>query len=147
MLKTKLADILNYEGLRLAKGLYTSIEKHGREKFESFMEGELKPNARLLTPSLIYLLMVAAQETLQETLQAEKKERFVPVREKGMRKKIEDASKQHEDVAKINADLLRKPASEGWKLDVRAKYIANKTGYKESYVRRLIATPRNTNQT
>lgn len=73
MLKIKLADL--GEELQLAKDLYTSIEKHGRAKFERFMEGELKPNARLLTPSLIYLLMFAGQEIMfeaQKTLQSDR---------------------------------------------------------------------------
>lgn len=68
MLKKSLMDVLGnigYGELQLARDLYISIKKHGRTKFESFVKSELKPNARLLTPSLIYLLMVAAQESLQ----------------------------------------------------------------------------------
>jgi len=67
MLKANLADILNNNGeeLRLALDLCTNFEKVGRAKFTKFIKGELNPNAKLLTPDLIYLLMVAAQETLQ----------------------------------------------------------------------------------
>ena len=67
MLKANLADLFNNNGeeLKLAQDLYTAIEKHGRVKFSRFIKDELNPNARLLTPSLIYLLMVSAQEILQ----------------------------------------------------------------------------------
>ncbi len=69
------------------------------------------------------------------------------VRKKGVEAIKEKARPVHDAIAKINADLLSKPANEGWKVDVRAKYIAGKVNRSESYVRRLIATPRKTNQT
>jgi hypothetical protein len=49
-------------------------------------------------------------------------------------------------VRKMNDDLLKRPANENWKIEVRAQHIAEKTGYKFSYVKKLIAKKRITNQ-
>ncbi len=87
------------------------------------------------------------RKTKEFWLRDNMRERFQPIREKGVEAKKKKAQSVHDAIAKINADLLSKPANEGWKVDVRAKYIAEKVGRSESYVRKLIATTRKTKQT
>lgn len=117
----------------------------GDDKTIAEMEGYLRCNPP--SAGAMAILVSEAVERERERVKEEKKKSFVPVQKKGTQKIVEVGCDRRNKVKNMNADLLKKPANEGWKLDVRAKHIAEKTGYEKSYVRRLIATPRKTNQT
>ena len=72
---------------------------------------------------------------------------FQTVREQGVHSKKEAGQKLRNVIEQMNTELLEHPASEGWTVEARANHIAGKVNRKESYVRRLIATPRKINQT
>jgi len=84
----------------------------------------------------------------QERIAKEKRDRFKPVREMGLKQKTKNAKEKQAQVLQINADLLNKPVSEGWGLKKkRADHIAKKIPeYKYSYICRLIAKPRKPDQ-
>jgi hypothetical protein len=67
-------------------------------------------------------------------------------RKKGNVARTAKADELKANVDNINADLLKRPRGENWTLEARANHIANKVGRKESYIRKLIASPRKTKQ-
>ena len=88
------------------------------------------------------------EESVKKMFQEKKKKSFVSVREKGTKKKIENAHQLLVEILQMNADLLKKPASEGWGLKKkRVSHIAERTRKSPSYISKLIATPRKTSQT
>lgn len=84
----------------------------------------------------------------QERIAKEKRDRFNPVREMGLKQKTENAKKKQAQVLQINDDLLKRPVRDGWGCKKkRADYIAQKIPhYKYSYICRLIAKPRKPDQ-
>ncbi|MGB8076963.1 MAG: hypothetical protein WCF09_03700 [Gallionella sp.] len=89
-----------------------------------------------------------AGEGVVEFMREEKKVSFKPVQKMGTQKKVEDAQQRHADIKTMNADLLARPASEGWgSKKKRAEHISKKTGKSFLYISKLLAIPRKTNQT
>jgi hypothetical protein len=107
------------------------------------MEKYLRDNP----PSIAVFAALAwvAIEAEKKRLKEERKKKFIPVREVGNQTRSDKA--EYHNIDKINADLLARPASEGWgSKKKRLDFIAEKTGSKPSYINRIIAKPRNTNQ-
>ena len=96
----------------------------------------------------IAILVIEVAERERERMRKEKTKNFAPIREKATQQKIENARQLHDAINHMNADLLAKPASEGWgSKKKRANFIAEKTGRKFSYINKLLSAPRKTNQT
>jgi hypothetical protein len=111
---------------------------------------QLEAHLRNNPPSAgaIAILVIEAVERERKRALEEKKNRFASVQKKGTQKKKEVGQQLRDAILRINADLLKKPASEGWGVKKkRAIYISERTRKAISYINKIIAVPRKTNQT
>jgi len=84
---------------------------------------------------------------LIDRIREDKKKKLSSLQAKDTEARIKKGDDLRAKVNQMNADLLARPSSEGWgSKQKRAKYIAHKIGRKFSYISKLLATPRNTNQ-
>ena len=64
-------------------------------------------------------------------------------RKKGTEVRKNKAKESHQIVITINNDLINRPRNENWTLEKRAQYIAEKTNFKPSYIKKLISSSKN----
>lgn len=150
-----LEDIAIYEylfNLEQAEKLSEMLRAKG-ESLNSIQEALTKKSVDAMTLAMLIGLernrpVSHIEEYVNEKIKEEKQKRFVIVREQGTQAKTKNAQQLDKNIATINADLLAKPASEGWgSTKKRVDHIARATGYAPSYISKKIAKPRKTNQT
>jgi hypothetical protein len=111
---------------------------------------QLEVHLRSNPPSAgaIAILVIEVVERERERALKEKRKSFALARKLGAKKKKEIGSQSRDDILKINTELLKRPANEGWgSKKKRADHIAKNTGKSFSYISKIIAIPRKTNQT
>lgn len=142
--KLPLSDVLRYT--TKTPGRLSDLMATPEQTEAKLIELGRTPYYEQLIDILINVTESGIEKMAENKLKKMRQESMAKARKKAEEKKKKDGAEMRDQIFSINSDLLKKPRSEGWKLEVRANYIANKVGRSESYVRRIIATPRKIKQ-
>lgn len=143
--KLPLSDVLRY--VTKTPGRLSELMETPEQTEAKLIELGRTPYYEQLIDTLINVTESGIERIAENRLKKLRQESMAKAREKAEEKKKKGGAEMLAQILSINSDLLKKPRSEGWKLDTRANYIAKRVGRSESYVRKLIATPRKTKQT